>query len=1757
MNKRVKFQPKPVSRAIGAFGVLLAASAVQAGPGFGDAYDLNNNPFVVPSYFASSPSGARLWTGVNPDGSSTGVADPLTGAPEGFDPANRLAYQQKIRDLFPGGYTGTGKALRKFVDPLPLPGAANARMLADGVTTKYIPVASATKWVNPQGVATGDDYYEVAVVEYAEKFHTDLRKATTLRGYVQIDHLASNGRGLVPGSLALSLYYPNSSGKVAFGATDTVPADARPIMIAGTDANGKMTGTLVAAKVVDQPRYLGPVIAATKDIPTRVKFLNLLPVGRAVDNGDGTVTRNGDTFLPVDPSIVGAGYGPDGQHLYTSNRANMHLHGGDNIWISDGTPHQWITPAGEADPAQPGSLASDATLDPTLLPEFLRGASAVNVPDMNDPGPGANTYFFTNGQSARMEWYHDHSVGITRLNVMAGMASAYLLTDPVEQDLIARGVLPAAADTIPLVLQDKTFVPDDIALQDARWHTTAWGAPGDMWYPHVYETVQDPNQATNFNAVGRWHWGPWFWPVFPALYTLPTGAYGDATTVPEAWGDTPLINGVAYPTLTVDPKAYRLRILNASNDRFMTFNMFVADDSVVADDGRTHTEVKMVPPQGAWSNPCAPGVTRSVNGCAPENWPTAAWGHPGGVPDFNLQGPRLLQIANEGGLLPGVAPKDPTPINYLEDKGRAAVLNVLYSASGLQLANAERADVVVDFSAYAGKTLIVYNDSGAPVPAADPRNEYFTGVGDQSNTGGAEDTLVGYGPNTRTMMQIKVRGPNDGAVPAAPINEAALDAEIKAAYKASQETPIVAQSAYNAALGTNWDDSKAFASIFTGSLKEPTFSFVPGNLTPAKFNSIVVTAKGSGYVRPPAVALSGGGGTAATAAASLKIEKLHVIDGGSGYKVAPVVSIASNGSGNGAGATTTLKLTDVQVTAGGTGYSKGQVGSISLTSAGNYFANGVTTIAITNAGRYSNNNVTVAITGGGGTGATATVTMGGTGNNRTVTGVTITNPGKGYTSAPTLTFSNGLVRATATATVGNASTAPTVSFPTPAGGAPATGTVQFNSATGQVTGVTITDPGRGYAAAPVPSFTGGTVTTAAAATTTVTALPTITFPRPLGQTLAVDGLTRVPGVTATGIAQVSATGAITGVTITNPGSGYTIAPTPVVTATTGTGARLASTGSVGALLLDIPDPTNPDTAGGGGYSDLSTLASEPSNLSPGLTIGITPPTTAGGVRATAGATGKVFDITVTNFGSGYTSSPGVGISLPTANPVLAGAFPAATVAAATAVTDTANGTPRSSFLVKAKAIQELFEPTYGRLNATLGIEVPFSSALTQTTIPLGYVDGPTEQFGDGETQIWKITHNGVDTHPVHFHLLNVQLINRVGWDNFVDPPEANELGWKETVKMSPLEDVIVAVRAKKPKTPGFGLPNSVRLLDPTQPEGAMTGFTQIDPATGLPAAMANIWQDFGWEYVWHCHILGHEENDFMRAVVFDAKEARPLAASGLSADNVGDVVNLAWTDLSTTEFQYRVERAAIGSAVWEVLDNALANATQYTDTTAGANAAWQYRVVAVGQAGEAASNVAVVAPAPTNLGTLVAANRTAAAVSLSWGDATNETSYQVQRAPAGSTAFVTLAAGTLGGNVTTFEDATALAAAAYDYRVLAINQSGQLVSNVVSVGAAAQAVPGAPRALGGNKTNQSPLLARANLTWQAANSGGAAASYRVEACSFRFPQVSCTNFIEVGISTTTSAAISDLNRGWTYRFRVQGINATGTGAYSALFNLRM
>ena len=88
---------------------------------------------------------------------------------------------------------------------------------------------------------------------------------------------------------------------------------------------------------------------------------------------------------------------------------------------------------------------------------------------------------------------------------------------------------------------------------------------GDLWFPHVYMPNQNPDDPSGVNAVGRWDYGPWFWPPtvdidyppIPNPYYDPeqraVGAAADAGTPNPSMGmesfmDTPLVNGTAYPT---------------------------------------------------------------------------------------------------------------------------------------------------------------------------------------------------------------------------------------------------------------------------------------------------------------------------------------------------------------------------------------------------------------------------------------------------------------------------------------------------------------------------------------------------------------------------------------------------------------------------------------------------------------------------------------------------------------------------------------------------------------------------------------------------------------------------------------------------------------------------------------------------------------------------------------------------------------------------------------------------------------------------------------------------------------------------------------------------------------------------------------------------------------------------------------------------------------------------------------------------------
>lgn len=203
--------------------------------------------------------------------------------------------------------------------------------------------------------------------------------------------------------------------------------------------------------------YPGPTFEVPKDVPIKVKWDNKLPKKH---------------LLPVDHTLHGTMDTPD-------VRTVVHLHGANVEADSDGHPDAWFSRDNEY-----------------VGHKYTR-----------------EVYEYTNHQSGATMWYHDHAVGITRLNVYAGLAGFYLIRDFLEKRL----KLPEGPYEIPLLIQDKSFNED-----------------GSLFYPdNATPPVENPIPST------------------PSFF----------------FGNTVSVNGKLWPYLVVEPRKYRFRILNASNLR--------------------------------------------------------------------------------------------------------------------------------------------------------------------------------------------------------------------------------------------------------------------------------------------------------------------------------------------------------------------------------------------------------------------------------------------------------------------------------------------------------------------------------------------------------------------------------------------------------------------------------------------------------------------------------------------------------------------------------------------------------------------------------------------------------------------------------------------------------------------------------------------------------------------------------------------------------------------------------------------------------------------------------------------------------------------------------------------------------------------------------------------------------------------------------------------------------------------------------------
>lgn len=241
----------------------------------------------------------------------------------------------------------------------------------------------------------------------------------------------------------------------------------------------------------------GGTFEAIRGVPVQVKWVNDL-----VD-AQGNPLPN---LFAVDPTLLWANpnemqspnpvsapsFPPGYPQAQTPVPIVIHLHGGEDPSTSDGNPDAWWTANGFHGPAYNTEAPTDAN---------------------------AAVFVYPNEQQPTTLWYHDHAMGITRLNVIAGLAGFYLIRDP--NDKVAE-LLPQGEFEVPLAIQDRTFLQD-----------------GSLYYP---------SQGSGSNRNVHPYWTPTF------------------------SGNTITVNGLVWPNMDVKQGQYRLRLLDSSNSRSYTLH---------------------------------------------------------------------------------------------------------------------------------------------------------------------------------------------------------------------------------------------------------------------------------------------------------------------------------------------------------------------------------------------------------------------------------------------------------------------------------------------------------------------------------------------------------------------------------------------------------------------------------------------------------------------------------------------------------------------------------------------------------------------------------------------------------------------------------------------------------------------------------------------------------------------------------------------------------------------------------------------------------------------------------------------------------------------------------------------------------------------------------------------------------------------------------------------------------------------------------
>ena len=391
-------------------------------------------------------------------------------------------------------FTGTAGSRAVAVEvPGTLPGALAGGTLPPGSVPRFV-TPMVIPPVMPRAGVTGNrggknvDYYEISVRQFSQQILPAGLPATTVWGY-------------------------------------------------GALASSSKTGLLLH----HAPSF---TIEAKADRPVRVKWINDLR-----DPGGNYLPH----LLPVDPTLhwanpPGGTTGRDTRPTFTETPGPYtgpvpmvtHVHGSVGVGDeSDGYPEAWFLPAA-------GNLPADHARHGTWYEFFAAKASALFGVTW---GPGYAVFQYPNKDRACTNWYHDHTLGMTRLNVYAGPAGFYLVRGGPGDKVLDRttgllavlpGPAPQEGDKFP---SNKTYYEIPVAIQDRSFNED-----GSLFYPDT---------RAFFDGITG--------PFLPETDLSPIWN-------PEFFGNTLMVNGKTWPYQQVEQRRYRLRMLNGCQSRFLVLD---------------------------------------------------------------------------------------------------------------------------------------------------------------------------------------------------------------------------------------------------------------------------------------------------------------------------------------------------------------------------------------------------------------------------------------------------------------------------------------------------------------------------------------------------------------------------------------------------------------------------------------------------------------------------------------------------------------------------------------------------------------------------------------------------------------------------------------------------------------------------------------------------------------------------------------------------------------------------------------------------------------------------------------------------------------------------------------------------------------------------------------------------------------------------------------------------------------------------------